>query len=90
MVRGNLRNLTGIVVLQLTNITHNLTLVGTNGGEQQEILKILVFAKGRRLDDNFLQKFNELNREVGLEEGFNSDRYIIRVGAFRKSSCNKL
>ena len=70
MVRGDLGNLTCIVVLQFIDVADDLAFVGTNRGEEKQILQILVVTERRGLDDDFLQKLTEFDRKVSGQESF--------------------
>ena len=77
----DLGDITGIVVLQLVDVTDDLPFVCPDGRQQQEILKVLVVTEGRRLDDYLLEQFDELQGEVGFDEGMDGNRDVVRVSA---------
>lgn len=52
---GDLRDLGGVVVLQLVDIPNDLAFVCTNGSKKEEVLKIANIAEGGRFDDDFLK-----------------------------------
>ena len=81
MLGSNLRDLGGIIVLQFVDVPDNFALVCTDGGEKQQVLKIAVVTEGRRLDDYLLEQFDELQGEVGFDEGMDGNRDVVRVSA---------
>ncbi len=66
--RGNSGNFPFVIILQLVDITNDLSLVGAYGSEQQQVLKVSVVAEWRGFKDNLLEQFNELDREVRGKE----------------------
>lgn len=55
MLDSDLRDLSGIVVLQLVDISDDLSLVRTDSSKEHEVLEIAVVAEGRGLDDDLLE-----------------------------------
>jgi hypothetical protein len=55
MLGSDLRDLGGIVVLQLVDVSDDLALVRTDGSKEQEVLEIAVIAEGRGFDDDLLE-----------------------------------
>jgi len=90
MLGSDLRDLSGIVVLQLVDVSDDLALVCTDGSKKQEVLEVAVVAEGRRLDDNLLEQFDELQRKIGFEECVDGDGDIVRVSTLRQDSGNDL
>jgi hypothetical protein len=45
MLSGDLGNLTGVIVLELVDVTNNFALVGMNGSQQEQILQVTVITK---------------------------------------------
>lgn len=80
VVNRNLGNLIRVVVLELVNVANHLALVCTDGSEHEEVLEVLVLVEWRRLQDNLLEQFDELDGEISRQEGLDSDRDIIRIG----------
>lgn len=68
MIRRNLGNLPGVVVLELVDIANDLALVCADCSQEQKVLEVTVVAKWRGLDDNLLKKFDQLNWEISREE----------------------
>jgi hypothetical protein len=58
MLYSNLRNLAGVVILQLVDIIDHLSFVSPDRRQKQEILEVFVVTERRRLDNNLLQYFN--------------------------------
>lgn len=90
VLRRNLGDLVRIVVLEFADVADNFALVGANGGQQQEVLQVTVVTEGGRLDDDFLQQLDQLNWQIGLNEGLDCDGNIIWVRAFRERGGNDL
>ena len=90
MIRGNSSNFPFVIILQLVDITNDLSLVGAYGSEQQQILEVSVVAEWRRLKYNFLEQFDELDREVRRKEGLDGDGNVIGIGTLRNCSCDNL
>jgi len=90
MLGSDLRDLGGIIILQLVDVSDDFTLVCTDGSKEQEVLKIAVVAEGRGLDDDLLQQLDELQREICFQEGMNRNGDIVRVGALWQDSSNNL
>lgn len=55
MLGSDLRDLRGIVVLQLVDVSDNLSLVRADSRKEHEVLEIAVVAEGRGLDDDLLE-----------------------------------
>ena len=55
MLGSDLRDLGGIVVLQLVDVPDDLALVRTDGSEEQEVLEITVVAERRGFDYDLLE-----------------------------------
>jgi len=90
MLGSDLRDLCGIVVLQLVDVSDNLSLVRTDSGKEHEVLEIAVVAEGRGLDDDLLEQFDKLQRKVGFEEGMDGDGNIVRVSTLWQDGGNNL
>ena len=45
VLSGNTGDISGIIVLELVDVTNNLALVRTDGSEQQKVLEVLVVAE---------------------------------------------
>ena len=90
MLGSDLRDFGGVVILQLVDVSNDLTLVCTDGGKEQEVLQIAVVAEGRGLDNDLLQQLDEFQREICFEEGMDCNGDIVRVGAFWQDSGNNL
>lgn len=46
MIGGNFGNLSGIVILQLVDVSNNLALLGPNSCQKEEVLQVLIVAEG--------------------------------------------
>ena len=55
MLGSDLWDLRDIIVLQLVDVSDNLSLVSTDSSKEQEVLEIAVVAEGRGFDDNLLE-----------------------------------
>jgi hypothetical protein len=55
MLSSNSSNFSGVVIVELVDIANNLAFISAYGSQQEEVLKILVLAERRGLDDNILQ-----------------------------------
>ncbi|PNY29194.1 Uncharacterized protein TCAP_00893 [Tolypocladium capitatum] len=73
-------NLVGAVSVQLVDVVHHTRLVCLGGGEQEQVLQVLVVTEGRRLQNNLLEELNKLQRQVVLEEGGDRNGDLGRVG----------
>jgi len=58
MIRRNLGNFPGVIVLELVDVSNDFALVCADCSEKQKVLEITVVAEWRGLDDNFLKKFD--------------------------------
>lgn len=87
---GDLGNFTSIVVLELVDVANDLALISADCGQEEQILQVLVVAEGGGLNDDLLQKFDELNREICLQEGPDGDRNIVGICALGKGSGDEL
>ena len=76
---GNLRDFTHVVVLELVDIADDLAFVSADGSQHQQVLQVLVVAKRRRLQDDFLEQLNELDRQVSRQERLDCDGNVIRI-----------
>jgi hypothetical protein len=90
MFRGNSGDLPFVIILQLVDISDDLSLIGAYGSEQHQVLEVSVVAEWRGLKDNLLEQFNELDREVRGKERLDGDGNIIGVGALRNCCCDNL
>lgn len=90
MLGSDLRDLRGIVVLQLVDVSDNLSLVRTDSRKEHEVLEIAVVAEGRGLDDDLLEQFDKLQRKVGFEECMDGNGDIVRVSALWQDSGDDL
>ena len=83
-------DLVHVISIQAVDVAHNLALVRTDGSEEKEVLQALVVAEWRRLNDDLLQKFDELDGQIVLHEGLDSHGHIICTGALRHSDSHDL
>lgn len=73
MLNSNACNFRDVVVSELLDVADDFALVRTDRSEQEEVLKVLVFAEGRWLEDNLFQKFDEFNGKVSSQERLDGD-----------------
>ena len=78
---SDLGDLCGVVVLQLVDVPDNFALVRTDSSEEEEVLEIAVVAEGRSFNDDLFEQLDQLQREVGFDEGMDGNRDVVRVGA---------
>jgi len=90
MFGGDSGNVSSVVVLQFVDITNNFALVSANSSKEKKILEIFVVAEWRGFNNNFLQKFNQFDGKVCLQERFDCDRHIVWISAFWEGGCNNL
>ncbi len=84
------RNLHMVVVLEFVDITDHFASVCTNGGQQKQVLQVLVVAERRWLDDDLLQQLDEFNPKVCSQKGVDGDGNIIGVCGLRQRSGDNL
>ena len=87
---GNLRNLTDVVVFEFVDIVNDLALVRPDCRQHEEILEVLIIREWRWLEDDLLQQFNELNRQISRNESLDGHGDVIGVGALGQSSGDDL
>jgi len=61
-------NLIGGEVVEPVDVVHDTRLVRLSSGKYEQVLEVLVVAKGRRLQDDLLQQLDQLRREIGIQE----------------------
>src|SRR5579859_388716 len=89
-VDGNVGDFRIIVVVQLLDIFADTSTVSLDCGENQEILQVLIFAEWRWFEDDLLEQFNQLIRQIGIQECLYSDRDIIGIRAFGNCGSSDL
>ena len=47
----------------------------------RSVLEIAVVAEGRSFNDDLFEQLDQLQREVGFDEGMDGNRDVVRVGA---------
>jgi hypothetical protein len=57
-------DLPGIVILQLVDVANNLTLLGANGCQKEQVLQVLVVAERRWLNNYLPQRLDQLNGKI--------------------------
>ena len=67
------RNLFIIILVQTLNVVHQASLVGLGCCEHEQVLQCSILAERRRLKNDLLQKFDELCRKIGFEEGLDGN-----------------
>jgi hypothetical protein len=90
VICGNSGNFPFVIILQLVDITDDLSLVGAYGSEKQQVLKVPVVTEWRGFENNLLGQFNELNREVRRKECLDGEGNVIGIGALRNCTCDNL
>jgi hypothetical protein len=73
------RDLLNVETLDALDVVHDATLVGADGGEHEELLEVGVVGEGGLLEDDLLEKLDELRGKVGGEERLDGDRDVLRV-----------
>lgn len=89
VLRGDPCDVEMIVVRQLGAMAVNLCLAGMDGGEE-EILEVAVVAEGRRLDDDFLEHLDELDRQVSRPEDLDGSRDVVGISRLGEDSAGDL
>lgn len=74
----------------LFDVRHDLAFVGSDGGEEEELLEVGVVAKGGGFEDDLLEQFDELRREVSREECLDGDGDVLGIGRLGDGSSNDL
>ena len=83
-------DLVRIVVLELADVSDDFPLVGSNGGEEEEVLESSVVRERRRLEDDLLQELDQLGRKIVVDEGLDGDRDVVGIGGFGDSGGDDL
>ncbi len=74
------RDLLGVVAVEAVDVVHDAGLVGLGGGEDEQVLQVLVVAEGRRLQHDLLEQLDQLGGQVGVEEARDGLGHLGRVG----------
>ena len=90
MLNSDPGNFTSIVVLELVDITYDFPFVRPDGGEEKQILEVLVVTERRGLDDDLFKQFNKLDGEISCQECLDGDGNVVGICALGKSSGRDL
>ncbi|RUS20584.1 hypothetical protein BC937DRAFT_94892 [Endogone sp. FLAS-F59071] len=76
---GDVGDIRSIVIIEAINIVHHSRLIGLDRGEDEKVLENPVITKRRVLQDDLLQKLNQLIRQVSRHERFNGDGHVLGI-----------
>ena len=82
LLDGDPCDLVRVVVLELADVSDDLSLVGSDGGEEEEVLKSSVVRERRGLEDDLLQELDQLGGKIVVDEGLDGDRDVVGIGGF--------
>mmetsp|Transcript_25740 Transcript_25740/g.76640 ORF Transcript_25740/g.76640 Transcript_25740/m.76640 type:complete len:1065 (+) Transcript_25740:1273-4467(+) len=88
---GDLGDLGAVVVVKAVDVVHDARLVGLDGREDEEVLEVPVLAEvGRLVEDDLLQKLDELVGQIGADEGLDGRGDLVRGGGLRQGRAHDL
>lgn len=64
VIRRNLSNLPSVVILEFVDVANDFPLVRADCSQEQKVLEITVVAEWGGLDNNLLEKFDQLDWEI--------------------------
>lgn len=87
---GNISELKAIIVVESVDVVHNTSSLRSNGSKDEQVLEIAVLSEIRVVQNNALEKFNELIGKLGINESAHCHCNLVNIFGFGKSSLHNL